>query len=196
MVHNGGNGITMNSQLVEIMPLNREKSLTICLECVDKKIPFIVVVDPEGNCVTHDDAFLKGEDGTLKMFVINVIPELDYHTIDKFYKIFVALKPKEEYLLESLSLLGYSRYCEHHFNIEPDDKTVGIKKMMDILNAPMDDVVVFGDGHNDITMFQMAKTSIAMGNAIDQLKETATFVTKSCDEDGIEYACQHFGWIK
>ena len=68
--------------------------------------------------------------------------------------------------------------------------------MMDILNAPMDDVVVFGDGHNDITMFQMAKPSIAMGNAIDQLIELATFVTYSCDEDGIEYACQHFGWIK
>ena len=101
---------------------------------------------------------------------------------------FVALATGRSYLY---ALDGLKR-----FNIEPDDKSVGIKKMMDILNAPMDDVVVFGDGHNDITMFQMAKTSIAMGNAIDQLKETATFVTKSCDEDGIEYACQHFGWIK
>lgn len=195
MVHNGGNGITMNSQLVEIMPLDHDKSLTICLECVEKNIPFIVVVDAQGHCVTHDDEFSKEDSGMLNMFEIEVIPNLDYHEIEKFMKIFVALKPGEEHRLTSASLLGYSRYCDHHFNIEPDDKSVGIKKMMEILKASIDDVVVFGDQHNDLTMFQMAKTSIAMGNAIDELKEIATFVTKSCDEDGIEYACQYFGWI-
>ena len=39
-------------------------------------------------------------------------------------------------------------------------------------------------------------TSIAMGNAIDELKEKATYVTTPCDQDGIYNACVHFGWIK
>ena len=34
-----------------------------------------------------------------------------------------------------------------------------------------------------------------MGNGIEALKRKATFVTKRSDEDGIEYACKHFGWI-
>lgn len=34
-----------------------------------------------------------------------------------------------------------------------------------------------------------------MGNACDELKNKATFITKKSVEDGIEYACQYFGWI-
>ena len=57
------------------------------------------------------------------------------------------------------------------------------------------DIVVFGDGINDISMIKQAPCSIAMGNAIDEVKQAATFVTKSNQEDGIEFACKHFGWI-
>lgn len=45
-------------------------------------------------------------------------------------------------------------------------------------------------------MFRDEWTSIAMGNAIDELKEKATYVTTSCDQDGIYNACVYFGWIK
>ena len=67
--------------------------------------------------------------------------------------------------------------------------------MIHHLGGNEEDVVVFGDGHNDISMVKQAPISIAMGNAIDKLKEHATFITKSNKEDGIEYACRHFGWI-
>ena len=57
-------------------------------------------------------------------------------------------------------------------------------------------MVVFGDEKNDLSMFRDEWTSIAMGNAIDELKEKATYVTTPCDQDGIYNACVHFGWIK
>ena len=44
-------------------------------------------------------------------------------------------------------------------------------------------------------MFSKAPMSVAMGNAVDELKSIATFVTLPVHEDGIEYACRHFGWI-
>lgn len=34
-----------------------------------------------------------------------------------------------------------------------------------------------------------------MGNAIDELKNMAYFVTKNIDDNGIEYACRHFQFI-
>lgn len=49
---------------------------------------------------------------------------------------------------------------------------------------------------NDLSMFRDEWTSIAMGNAIDELKEKATYVTTPCDQDGIYNACVHFDWIK
>ena len=32
--------------------------------------------------------------------------------------------------------------------------------------------------------------------SIDELKQKATYITDSCDKDGIYNACKHFGWIE
>lgn len=45
------------------------------------------------------------------------------------------------------------------------------------LGASIEDVVVFGDGSNDVCMFLPEWTSVAMGNAIDELKQRADYVT-------------------
>ena len=55
--------------------------------------------------------------------------------------------------------------------------------------------MAFGDGGNDTTMIRKAGIGVAMGNAIDDLKKEADFVTTSVDEDGIRYALSHFGLI-
>ena len=68
--------------------------------------------------------------------------------------------------------------------------------MMDYLHAPVEDVVVFGDDFNDMVMFDPQWTSIAMGNACQELKDKADFVTKANTDDGIYYACEKFGWIQ
>ncbi|MCL2753534.1 MAG: HAD family hydrolase [Defluviitaleaceae bacterium] len=46
-------------------------------------------------------------------------------------------------------------------------------------------LVVFGDGANDISMFKVADESYAMTNAVDELKEIATAVIESNEEDGV-----------
>lgn len=196
MVHDGGYGVTISGKQVLKEPLDRKKALAVCLECLEKKIPFCVVMDDSKSCVSHHDAFIKGREIYSDFFNLKVIEDLDYTSIENYYKIYIGCDECIEKEIVSLNHIGHSRYFDNHMNVEPDDKAVGIKKMMEYMDAPLEDVVVFGDGHNDLTMFQLAKTSIAMGNAIDELKEIATFVTKSSDDDGIEYACKHFGWIE
>ena len=41
------------------------------------------------------------------------------------------------------------------------------------------------DGINDIQLFNLVKYKIAMGNAIDELKRQATYVTSTNDENGV-----------
>lgn len=52
----------------------------------------------------------------------------------------------------------------------------------------MDEVAVFGDDVNDLEMIQFYPNSVAMGNAVQQVKEAAGFVTKTNDEGGIAHA--------
>ncbi len=48
-----------------------------------------------------------------------------------------------------------------------------------------DKLVVFGDGYNDIDLFKAADEAYAVSNAVDELKEIATDVIDSCDENGV-----------
>lgn len=51
-------------------------------------------------------------------------------------------------------------------------------------------IIAFGDGLNDLSMLTFADIAIAMGNAVDELKQIADKVTLTNDEDGIAYALQ------
>lgn len=49
-----------------------------------------------------------------------------------------------------------------------------------------------GDGDNDLAMIEYAGLGVAMGNAIDDVKNIAQFITKDCDENGIAYVIDKF----
>ncbi|SDB91899.1 hypothetical protein GA0111570_108132 [Raineyella antarctica] len=50
---------------------------------------------------------------------------------------------------------------------------------------PLEDTIAFGDNENDLTMIRTAGLGVAMGNAVDVLKEAADVVTSSNDDHGI-----------
>ncbi|MEX0777806.1 MAG: HAD hydrolase family protein [Phycisphaeraceae bacterium] len=50
------------------------------------------------------------------------------------------------------------------------------------------EVAVIGDEVNDIAAMQSAGCGIAMGNAIEPVKQVARYVTHDCDHDGVAYA--------
>ena len=56
--------------------------------------------------------------------------------------------------------------------------------------------MAFGDGGNDISMLKTAAIGVAMGNANDEVKDAADYITTSVDEDGIQNALRHFGLIE
>lgn len=58
-----------------------------------------------------------------------------------------------------------------------------------------DEVFVFGDGGNDISMFKQTNYSFAMGQALDTVKKEAKYVTLSNDEVGIYEALKKFNVI-
>ena len=53
-------------------------------------------------------------------------------------------------------------------------------------------MIAFGDHELDVPMIEAAGVGIAMGNAIDELKAKADFVTKSNNEAGVAYGLEHY----
>ena len=74
-------------------------------------------------------------------------------------------------------------------------KDAGIDKILAHFNIPLEATMAFGDGGNDISMLRHANIGIAMGNASDEVKAAADYVTASIDDDGVKKALEHFGVI-
>ena len=52
----------------------------------------------------------------------------------------------------------------------------------------MSETIAFGDGMNDIEMFQTVNYKVAMENAVQELKNMADIITKSNNESGVAVA--------
>ncbi len=74
-------------------------------------------------------------------------------------------------------------------------KAKGIKIVADYCGIPMADTVAFGDGGNDVPMIEAAGIGVAMGNASEEVKSHADYVTDTVDIDGIAKALKHLGLI-
>ena len=75
------------------------------------------------------------------------------------------------------------------------DKGKGILAMARHEGFDPSRTMAFGDGGNDTSMILQAGIGITMGNAIDDLKRQADYVTTSVDDDGILNALRHFNVI-
>lgn len=76
-----------------------------------------------------------------------------------------------------------------------DTKQKGIDEIIRHFGIKLEETMAFGDGGNDISMLRHAAIGVAMGQAKDDVKAAADYVTTSVDEDGISNAMKHFGII-
>ena len=75
-------------------------------------------------------------------------------------------------------------------------KANGIEKYIEKRGYTKDQVYAFGDYLNDIEMLQYVGHGVAMGNAPDEVKKAARYVTKDVGEDGIAYGLEMVGLLK
>lgn len=74
------------------------------------------------------------------------------------------------------------------------NKGSGLERMLRICGLSPRNLVCFGDGENDLSMFQLAETRVAVGDAVDELKAAADFVTTAPGPQGVLEALHRF-WI-
>lgn len=75
---------------------------------------------------------------------------------------------------------------------ETTSKATAIFSLCHMLGIDEENVMAVGDSPNDIAMIKAAGLGIAVGNAVDEVKEIADFITLSNQEDGVAYAVKKF----
>lgn len=134
----------------------------------------------------------------LKIHYVNTSDELT--NFDNLFKImFVANEDKIDEIIPLVPSQYIDNYNAIHslpkifeFLNKDCGKGFAIANLCKILNIDINDVVSFGDAPNDVDMIKMCGTGVAMGNAYDEIKEIANFVTKNNDEDGVAYFLEQY----
>ena len=190
--NNGQTVLNKNFQIVEELVISPE----IVHRCIkiakDNNIPLalkmehrIITQEPDENVYTA------------RKFFNSIIPPVGIYQNQKV-EAMIAYGPKGyDYApfkqLEGLHILpGVSTYCD--ITHADATKATGIQVILKQYN--LDKYICFGDSLNDVEMFNHAAISVCMGQGDAYLKNIATFVTDSIDDDGIYNACINLGLFK
>ncbi len=191
-VSDGGECVTLFGEILYHNGLESKRCADFFSKTDRTRFPWAAATENAKIALTPDARYLEAVPN--RYYDVRIAPDFDFLHAPHIYKIFVACRKEE---LPEIDLCGLSHVWLRRGTLllEPTQKDKGIRYVMQRLSAADKDIVVFGDGMNDRAMFRPEWTSIAMGNAKEELKALATYVTTPAGEDGIYNACRHFGWI-
>ncbi len=152
----------------------------LCTMCFTEKDMFINRIDPVAVQLQSQLGF--------EMPPVRPLSEAEGQEIFQF----IAIQPAARDT-EVLSMLSHSRMPRWHpifSDLIPNgsSKAIGIEKMLAHFGIRKEEAMAFGDGANDIEMLEYVGCGVAMGNASDEVKQHADYVTDDVDSDGILHA--------
>lgn len=160
--------------------------------CKDNKMPMVLNT-------TYDRYANKY---TLRLDSKVFVKNIDFLSNENIFQIVIAdnkyvnMQNLEKNIksLKSTNVINYSHdYLNkldtgnHWFDIVKTNVNKGnaIKILLEKLNINPEYAICFGDSINDIDMFSECQIKVAMGNAIEVIKNKATYITDTNDNDGI-----------
>lgn len=147
-----------------------------------------------------DDMFRKYNDGkTLE--IGGLVIEDDFSKINDITKtIFFSSDYTKDEIINDIgnrfdivdNTIGLPKHLVAEVMQKNINKATGIYKVIEYYGASIEDTIAFGDGANDLEMIEAAYIGIAMGNAEQEVKDIAYYVTDDVDKGGIINALRHF----
>ena len=155
-------------------------------------------VSREAIAVSADDAIVK--EATTPITADYLI-DPDFYLKNNVVQMLAYYSEEQREVVEAAGVLGDAlkavRWHENAVDIflKQNSKARGIEDTLAYLGLEPEQAMAFGDGFNDLEMFETVGFSVAMGNGEEELKAIADFVTKDIREDGILYALETLGVI-
>ena len=153
---------------------------------------------------TKDRLISNGTDSDLEEYYafgnqkVTVSDDFDEVSRGEVYQLLMACR-KEEYaqVLQNTHGAKITSWWDRAVDIIPacGGKGNGIAKMLEYYGIDRSQAMAFGDGNNDIEMFQAVDMGVAMENASDDLKAVAADTCGHVAEDGVYRYCVKHGLI-
>lgn len=127
-------------------------------------------------------------------------PEIDtgLYLKEPIYMLLLLLEQGDEFFPERYPYFQFVRNTPFSNDVVPKggSKARGIAKLLEVMGFEDVPTYAFGDGINDLEMFEAVDYAIAMDNAVPDLKEKAAFITANNNDDGIAKGLQLCGLLE
>lgn len=181
-----GQYVAFENEVIYRNPLAKEDIKALYQEAQMREHPLVFLNEETMKANVDKHSFVEKAMESLYM----PLPEKDeqFYLNEHVYQVLLFCRENEEEVYqEQFANMHFIRWHEVSTDVLPlgGSKAKGIAQILKQLKISSEDVYVFGDGLNDIEMFQCAGTAVAMGNAHAQVKKHADIVTSHVDEDGV-----------
>lgn len=192
---NGTLVLDKNNNIIFSLPINK-KAIKKIFEVTDKYNLNIALISKD-DCYLYKDEDERSHKGydplhiplpNKKEYKNEDIYQINLFCEDEYLKYYEE-ETKDYVSYSKLDNYGYDAYCKGQ------TKATGIKHLIDYLHIDQKDTIAFGDGHNDKEMIEFCNIGIAMGNALQKVKDVSNYITTDIDDDGIYNALKHFNII-
>lgn len=102
-----------------------------------------------------------------------------------------AIKKIPSSTYEAFTIVRSAPYFLEFLN-KASSKGAGIKALSEHLGIKQEEVICIGDAGNDLDMIEFAGLGVAMGNAFEEVKKAADYVTYDNESDGVAYVIEKF----
>jgi len=197
--------VTSDKQVIDTKFINKDIANDLIQEAIafDNLHPFVIGLKDRYLNESFDFPLQKTQTQEHLLNNFKDDPRLEHYknvyATDKTFKVvymgtYEQMFPLTEHL--------QSRYADYFdFKLSPEkysggyfltivapgvDKAHGLRMVCEYLNQDPKDITVFGDSINDIGMFKLAGMSVAVSNALNELKEHADLISQHTnDEDAV-----------
>lgn len=118
---------------------------------------------------------------------VNKILLIDYNDAEKVTQVSKTLQQDFPELFIVKSTDYFCEVCHREAT-----KGDGLKCLQNLFNITKEETLTIGDHNNDIELLLAGGVKVAMGNATEQLKNIADFVTDTVENDGFVKAIEKF----
>ncbi|WP_247912631.1 bifunctional Cof-type HAD-IIB family hydrolase/peptidylprolyl isomerase [Streptococcus sp. oral taxon 431] len=196
--------VTLNGAYIEDKKGNVIYSNKIAKDKVEEYITWTKEVGIDYGLVGSHAAKLSRRTEMISQAIDLIYPDLevdpDFYQNEDIYQMWTFEEQGDDLILPDTlaSTLRMVRWHEHSSDVVPisGSKAAGVAKVVDQLGLKPENVMVFGDGLNDLELFDYAGISVAMGVSHEKIKEKADYITKTLEEDGVFNALEGFGMVE
>ncbi|BBW96859.1 Cof-type HAD-IIB family hydrolase [Geobacillus icigianus] len=192
-----GQYVVFEGTVLHKQPLRREKLRELARAAHENGHPLVFMDAEEMRASVGDHPHIHVSMGSLK-FAHPPVDPLYYENNDIYQALLFCHAAEEQPYVHQYPEFRFVRWHDVSTDVLPagGSKAEGIRLMIKKLGIDKKNVYAFGDGLNDIEMLSFVGTGVAMGNAHEEVKRVADFVTKSVDQEGIWYGLKQLQLIR